>query len=85
MTVTYATMVRHYRLNLAWALALRLAALFHLGATVHSALKYWSGSGADWKGRAQDVHDCQTTETPSVRSASRVEQPQRANAAPSLG
>ncbi len=64
MTMTYSTMVRHYRLNPAWALALPLAALFYLGATIHSALKYWSGSGGDWKGRAQDVHDGHITETP---------------------
>jgi hypothetical protein len=59
MTITYSTMVRYYRLNPAWALALPLAALFYLGATMHSALKYWTGSGGDWKGRAQDVHDLQ--------------------------
>ena len=64
MTMTYSTMVRYYRLNPAWALALPLAALFYLVATMHSALKYWSGSGGDWKGRAQDVHDSHITETP---------------------
>jgi hypothetical protein len=57
MTMTYSTMVRYYRLNPAWALALPLAALFYLGATMHSAVKYWNGSGGDWKGRVQDVHD----------------------------
>jgi len=56
MTITYSTMVRHYRLNSAWALALPLAALFYLGATMHSAVNYWNGVGGDWKGRAQDVH-----------------------------
>ncbi|MGC1450309.1 MAG: glycosyltransferase [Candidatus Sulfotelmatobacter sp.] len=63
MAMTYSTMVRHYRLNPAWALTLPLAALFYLAATMHSALKYWSGSGGDWKGRAQDVHDPNTGET----------------------
>ena len=57
MTMTYLPMVRQYRLNPAWALTLPVAALFYLAATMHSALKYWSGSGGDWKGRAQDVHD----------------------------
>jgi len=38
MTMTYSTMVRYYRLNPAWALALPLAALFYLGATMHSAV-----------------------------------------------
>jgi hopene-associated glycosyltransferase HpnB len=64
MTMTYATMVRYYRLNPAWALTLPLAALFYLGATMHSAVKYWNGSGGDWKGRVQDVQDRQITETP---------------------
>ena len=60
MTITYSTMVRYYRLNPAWALYLRLEALFYLGATVHSALKYWSSSRGDWKGRVQDVHNRRT-------------------------
>ena len=55
MTVTYSTMVRYYRLNPAWALTLPLAALFYLVATIHSAVKYWTGSGGHWKGRVQDV------------------------------
>jgi hopene-associated glycosyltransferase HpnB len=64
MTITYSTMVRYYRLNPAWALTLPLAALFYLGATMHSAVKYWNGSGGDWKGRVQDVQDRHSTETP---------------------
>jgi hopene-associated glycosyltransferase HpnB len=64
MTMTYSTMVRYYRLNPAWALTLPLAALFYLGATMHSAVKYWNGSGGDWKGRVQDVHVRHITETP---------------------
>jgi hopene-associated glycosyltransferase HpnB len=64
MTITYSTMVRYYRLNPAWALTLPLAALFYLGATIHSAVKYWNGSGGEWKGRVQDVQDSRTMETP---------------------
>ena len=64
MTITYSNMVRYYRLNPAWALTLPLAALFYLGATIHSAVKYWNGRGGDWKGRIQDVQDRQITETP---------------------
>jgi hopene-associated glycosyltransferase HpnB len=64
MTITYSTMVRFYRLNPAWALTLPLAALFYLSATIHSAIKYWTGGGGEWKGRVQDVHDHQITETP---------------------
>jgi hopene-associated glycosyltransferase HpnB len=64
MTMTYSTMVRYYRLNPAWALTLPLAALFYLGATLHSAVKYWNGSGGNWKGRVQDVQDRHIIETP---------------------
>jgi len=64
MTITYATIVRYYRLNPAWALTLPLAALFYLGATMHSAVKYWKGSGGDWKGRIQDVQDRHSTRAP---------------------
>ena len=63
MTITYATMVRYYRMNPAWALTLPLAALFYLGATIHSAVKYWNGRGGDWKGRIQDLQDRPITET----------------------
>ena len=40
------------------------AALFYLSATMHSAVKYWNGSGGDWKGRVQDIHDRHIAETP---------------------
>jgi hypothetical protein len=33
---------------------LPVAALFYAAATLHSALKYWSGEGGKWKGRVQD-------------------------------
>jgi hopene-associated glycosyltransferase HpnB len=64
MTMTYSTMVRYYRLNPAWALTLPLAALFYLVATMHSAIKYWNGTGGDWKGRVQDVQGRHITDTP---------------------
>ena len=76
MTVTYSTMVRYYRLNPIWALALPLAALFYLGATMHSAVMYWNGSGGDWKGRVQDVQERHVTEAPPVRPAACVDQTQ---------
>lgn len=55
MIVAYAPMVRFYALNVFWALTLPFSAIFYCAATVHSAIKYWSGSGGQWKGRAQDV------------------------------
>jgi hopene-associated glycosyltransferase HpnB len=63
-TITYSKMVRYYRLNPAWALTLPLAALFYLGATIHSAINYWSGRGGDWKGRFQDVDTRDALENP---------------------
>jgi hopene-associated glycosyltransferase HpnB len=55
MTLCYLPMVRFYGPNPLWAFTLPLTACFYLGATVHSALRYWRGRGGEWKGRAQDV------------------------------
>jgi len=54
MALAYLPVVRFYRLSPLWALALPLNALFYMGATVHSAVRYWAGSGGLWKGRVQD-------------------------------
>lgn len=54
MVLSYLPVLRLYRLNPLWALALPLAALFYVGATFHSAWKYWTGQGGEWKGRIQD-------------------------------
>ncbi len=54
MTWAYLPMVRLYRLSPLWALSLPLAALFYMGATLHSAFKFWRGKGGEWKGRMQD-------------------------------
>ena len=54
MSITYLPMVRFYRLSWIWAPILPLSALFYMGATLHSAVRYWSGSGGRWKGRVQD-------------------------------
>jgi hopene-associated glycosyltransferase HpnB len=55
MTISFVPLVRFYRLNLLWALALPLIAVFYTGATVHSALLHWSGKGGLWKGRVAGV------------------------------
>jgi hopene-associated glycosyltransferase HpnB len=65
MTVTYSRIVRYYHLNPAWALTLPLAAMFYMGATIHSAINYWNGRGGEWKGRFQDVADRHIPETPN--------------------
>jgi hopene-associated glycosyltransferase HpnB len=54
MMTAYAPMVRFYRLNMLWTLTLPAAAIFYMCATLHSAWKYWFGRGGQWKGRAQD-------------------------------
>ncbi|HEX9254210.1 MAG TPA: glycosyltransferase [Candidatus Angelobacter sp.] len=54
MIVSYIPVLRLYRLSPLWALALPLAGIFYMGATFHSAVKYWSGRGGQWKGRIQD-------------------------------
>lgn len=54
MMVAYLPMIRFYRLNPLWALFLPVVAIFYMGATLHSAIKYWLGRGGEWKGRVQD-------------------------------
>jgi hopene-associated glycosyltransferase HpnB len=54
MVLSYIPVLRLYRLSPVWALALPLAAIFYVGATFHSAWKYWTGRGGEWKGRVQD-------------------------------
>lgn len=53
MAALYIPMLRHYRRTPLWALALPLVALFYLGATLASAVRYHGGKGGQWKGRAQ--------------------------------
>ena len=54
MIVSYVPVLRLYCLSPLWALALPVAAVFYVGATFHSAMKYWAGGGGQWKGRIQD-------------------------------
>jgi hypothetical protein len=56
MSLAYLPMVRYYRRTPLWSLTLPGAALFYMGATIASAIRYWSGRGGQWKGRAQDVN-----------------------------
>jgi hypothetical protein len=55
MAVGYLPMVRFYGLNAMWALTLPFSACFYMIATIHSAFKFWTGRGGEWKGRAQDM------------------------------
>ena len=54
MMVAYAPSLRFYGLSMLWTPALPVVALFYAGATVHSAIRYWSGRGGEWKSRVQD-------------------------------
>jgi hopene-associated glycosyltransferase HpnB len=49
---SYLPTLARYRQNRLWALALPLIALFYMAATLHSAVNYWRGRGANWKNRA---------------------------------
>jgi hopene-associated glycosyltransferase HpnB len=55
MSIAYSPMVRFYGLNGMWALTLPFSAAFYTATTIHSAMKYWSGRGGEWKGRTQDA------------------------------
>src|SRR5690606_35686154 len=52
MAGAYYPVVRFYRLPAWWAATLPVAALLFLGMTIDSALGYWCGVRAEWKGRA---------------------------------
>ncbi len=54
MSICYLPALRFYRRAWWAAPLLPLVALFYAGATVHSAISYWSGAGGQWKGRVQD-------------------------------
>jgi hypothetical protein len=61
MVISYLPVLRLYRLSPLWALALPVAAVFYMGATFHSAWKYWIGRGGEWKGRIQDSKESTQT------------------------
>ncbi len=60
MASAYLPMVRFYGMSPLWALTLPFSAVFYMAATVHSAVKYWSGRGGEWKGRPQDATGSQS-------------------------
>ena len=53
MSLSFLPAVRFYRLSPLWAALFPLTSLFYTYATLLSALRYWRGGGAQWKGRAQ--------------------------------
>jgi hopene-associated glycosyltransferase HpnB len=57
MMVTFLFTVKFYNRSALWALTLPFAAAFYGYATCLSAVRYWLGRGAQWKGRVQAPHD----------------------------
>ena len=55
MSTAFWPTLRFYSRSLFWAPLLPLVALFYMGATIHSAVRYWLGRGGEWKGRVQDI------------------------------
>ncbi len=55
MAASYAPTVRFYKQSLLWSVALPAIAVFYTGATITSAIRYWTGKGGKWKGRLQDA------------------------------
>ena len=55
MTICYLPALRFHGRGWWAAPLLPLVAAFYAGATVHSAIAYWTGSGGRWKGRVQDA------------------------------
>ena len=53
MTVTFLFTVKFYNRLALWALSLPFAAGFYGYATFLSAIRFWLGRGAQWKGRSQ--------------------------------
>jgi len=53
MTVTFLFTAKFYGRPAIWALTLPFAAAFYGYATFLSAVRYWLGRGAQWKGRSQ--------------------------------
>ncbi|MDX1562534.1 MAG: glycosyltransferase [Gammaproteobacteria bacterium] len=51
MSAAYWPTIRFYGLNASWVLTLPVAAVLFLAMTLESALNYWRGVKAEWKGR----------------------------------
>jgi hopene-associated glycosyltransferase HpnB len=54
MTIAFWPTLRFYRRSRLRTFLLPLIAAFYVGATLHSAFRYWEGRGGLWKGRVQD-------------------------------
>jgi len=52
MMLGYIPTLKFYRLNWKWAFLMPLIGLLFLAMTWASAIRFWQGKGAEWKGRA---------------------------------
>lgn len=57
LVVSYAPTLRFYRQSPAWGLALPLVGTLYLAMTWSSALRYWRGTRARWRGRSYATGD----------------------------
>lgn len=53
MVFAYLQTLANYQRSPLWAPFLPLIACFYTAATIASAVRYWTGKGGQWKGRAQ--------------------------------
>ena len=51
--IIYRPLTRFYGRSRGWILTLPFVGLLYMWATFDSALRYWRGQGAMWKGRSQ--------------------------------
>ncbi len=56
MAGAYLPTLANYKRSPLWAPLLPLVACFYTAATIASAIRYWTGKGGQWKGRAQAEH-----------------------------
>jgi hypothetical protein len=57
MIATYLPTLRFYGLSMGWSAALPLIGTLYLAMTWLSAIRFWRGEGARWKGRAYGGRD----------------------------
>jgi hopene-associated glycosyltransferase HpnB len=53
MALTFAPMLRYYRLSPLWGVCLPVIGALYTRFTIQSAVQVWRGEGGMWKGRAQ--------------------------------
>jgi len=57
LMVSYLPTLKFYEKSIGWALALPLVATLYLAMTWSSAIRFWVGTGSQWKGRFYARHE----------------------------